>query len=190
MRGFTLLELMVASGVAGVLFALAGVQMRSMILGYRVSSAARELVMRMGQARSIAARTNQPIQLTFMYTGGDCIARFEMQSLGGVLYQNLCFAKEYPGVNLSPGSVTADVSCTGESDPLPNCSLCSGTDILTVYPSGEVETSGMSAAGDSIVLSVMGETTPARTVAVGIRNLNGRTRIYRPNDAGNGWYCP
>lgn len=186
--GFTLIEVMLALAVLGILLGVSAWQMQRFIVGSRATAAARELVTRLGQARAIAARTNQPIELVFTNAGTGCVPRYEIRNSGGTVYDTVCFGSEYPGVALSAGTVTDEVGCTDESDAVPNCSLCSGTKTLTFFPSGEVDASASGASGDSIVFSVPGDVA-ARTVAVGIRNLNGRTRIYRPNSTEDGWVC-
>ena len=187
-RGFTIIEIMLVLTLVGLILGITTWTMGSLLSGSRVQKAARELAMRVGQASAIAARTNQAVTMTFVNSGAGCVPFYEIRTSNGTVYDTVCIPLEYPGVELSAGTVTSNIQCTGESTPLPNCSLCSGTKILTIYPSGEVQTSGTT--GDSLVFSSKSEKAGSRTLAVGIRNLNGRTRIYRPNAAGSGWVCP
>ncbi|HEY0839919.1 MAG TPA: prepilin-type N-terminal cleavage/methylation domain-containing protein [Vulgatibacter sp.] len=189
-RGFTLIEAMLVLTLVGLILGITTWTMGSLLAGNRVQAVARGLAMRIGQASSIAARTNQAVTMTFVNSGAGCVPFYEIRTSDGTVYDSVCISREYPGVELSAGTVTSDVQCAGESASLPNCSLCSGTKIVTFYPSGEVQTSGVNAAGDSLVVSTKSEKAGSRTLAVGLRNLNGRTRIYKPNANGSGWVCP
>ena len=190
--GFTLIELMVTLAVAATLLGIAGWAMRDFIVANRVNGAAREFLMNTRKAAALAARTNQQIEVAFTVTGSDgCVPRYEIQTVGGgTIYDSVCIATEYPGVALSGGSVAAAVKCADETGEVPNCSLCSVNRTLTFYPSGEVDTSGASATGDSVIFTVGDAPSPSNTIAVGIRNVNARTRIYRPVATGGGWECP
>jgi prepilin-type N-terminal cleavage/methylation domain-containing protein len=184
-RGFTLLELMTALLVAGVLLGVATWSMQGFIVGNRVNAAARELAARARSAAAIAARANTPVELRFVASGeAGCLPRYEIRA-GATNYDTVCIATEYPGVELRTGG--PDVSCADEP-ALPNCSLCAGTKTVTFYPSGEVTTSEATGSGDSIVFGVRGDNSDARTLAVGIRNVSGFTRFYRRT--GTAWECP
>lgn len=189
-RGFTLIEIMLVLTLVGIILGVTTWTMGSLLSGSRVQKAARELAVRQGQASAIAARTNQAVTMTFVNSGAGCVPSYEIRTSDGTVYDSVCISREFPGVELSAGTVTSNVQCAGESTALPNCSLCTGTKILTFYPSGEVQTSGTNAAGDSMVFSSKSEKSASRMLAVGIRNLNGRTRIYKPNANGSGWVCP
>lgn len=184
-RGFTLLELVTALAVAGVLLGVAVWSMQGFIVGNRVNAAGRELAARVRSATTIAARANTPVELRFVASGGSgCMPRYEIRT-AGASYDTVCIATEYPGVELRTGG--PEVACDGEVG-LPTCSLCAGTKTITFYPSGEVTTSEATGPGESIVFAVRGDSSGARTLAVGIRNVSGFTRFYRPS--GSGWVCP
>jgi prepilin-type N-terminal cleavage/methylation domain-containing protein len=188
-RGFTLLELMTALAVAGLLLGVTVWSMQSFLVGNRVSAAAREFMARVRSAATIAARTNTPVKLSFV-TSGDagCLPRYEIATATAT-YDTVCIGTEYPGVAVSVGSLSgAEVRCGTETGITP-CTLCgSGKHEITFYPSGEVTTSGVDADGDSVVFRVRDETSEARTIAVGIRNVSGFARFYRPS--GGAWECP
>ncbi len=183
-RGFTILELMTTLAVLAVLLGVAVWSMQTFIVGNRVSAAARELLARTRAAATIAARTNTPARLVFVTTGSGCLPRYELRTAAAT-YETVCLATEYPGVELRTGG--AEVKC-GTETGLPNCSLCAAGGTITYYPSGEVTTSVAGGAGDSIVFGVRGDSSAARTVAVGIRNVSGFSRFYRPS--GSAWECP
>lgn len=193
LHGFTLLELLVTLAVAGLLVTTAVWSARYYLVGLRVSAAARELVSRSRNAAAIAARTNRPVELRFVESDGPgCTPRYEFRTVGtgATTFERICLASEYPGVRLSAGAMSeTGVRCNGEPD-LGNCTLCEGTRTVTFYPSGEVATSGVDADGDSVVFSVRGDTSSARTLAVGIRNISGKIRVYRPNASASAWECP
>lgn len=189
-RGFTIIEIMLVLTLVGFILGITTWTMGSLLSGNRVQAAARELVGRIGKASAIAARTNQAVTMKFVSSGSGCVPSYEIRTSDGTVYDTVCVSREYPGVELSAGMVTAAVKCAGESTPLPNCSLCTGDHEITFYPSGEVQTSGVDPAGDTLVFSSKSEKAASRTLAAGIRNLNGRTRLYRPNGAGSGWVCP
>lgn len=188
-RGFTLLELMTALVVAGLLLGVAVWSMQQFLVGNRVSAAAREFMGRVRAAATIAARTNTPVALRVVVDGDSgCLPRYEIVT-STANYDTVCIASEYPGVAVSAGSMSGtEVRCGTEAGITP-CTLCdSGENEITFYPSGEVETSGADADGDSVVFRVRGENSEARTVAVGIRNVTGFAHAYRPT--AGGWECP
>ncbi len=189
-RGFTLIELVVTLAVAGLLLGIASWSMQGFLVSNRVQAAARDLTARVRNAATIAARANRPVELRFVSSGEGCIPRYEIRTTGtgAANYETVCIGAEYPGVAVAAGAMAGKaVKCGSETD-LPNCSLCTGVKTIVFDPSGEATTTGT--AGDSILFSVRGETSPARTLAVGIRNTSGRARVYRPNAAGDGWECP
>lgn len=192
-RGFTLVELMITLAVAGLLLGISVWSMQHFIVGSRVGAAAREFMARARSAQTIAARANRPVELRFVQNGDTgCLPRYEIRTTGtgAATYDTVCLATEYPGVQLSSGAMgTTAVKCGTEAE-IQSCTLCTGTKTITFFPSGAVTTSGVDADGDSVVFSVRGDTSPGRTLAVGLRNVTGRARVYRPNASASEWECP
>lgn len=185
-HGFTLLELMVTLAVAGLLIGVSVWSMQHFIVGNRVGAAAREFMARVRSASAIAARINTPVELRFVPTGAGCVPRYELRT-ATANYDTVCIATEYPGVEVA--EAVGELKC-GTETGIESCSLCAASSTITFFPSGEVTTSGADTDGDSVVFRVRGEDTEARTVGVGIRNVSGLARAYRPNAAGSAWECP
>lgn len=184
---------MVTLAVAGILLGLATWSMQRFIVGNRVNSAAREFMANVRRAQTIAARANRPVELFFINDGTTgCVPRYEMRSTvaGGADYGTVCLGAEYPGVRLSSGAMGNKAIKCGAEPEIDSCTLCTGTRRLTFFPTGAVTTSGSDPDGDSVVFSVGASPATARTVAVGIRNVSGSTRAYRPNASGSAWECP
>lgn len=187
--GFTLLELMLVLVIGGILLGIATWAMGALLGGNRVNAAARNLLLHVRQAAAIAARTNGPIDIVFTSSGSGCTPRYDLVATDGTNYLSVCIAEEYPGVRLG-GGPAGDLSCPGEATSLPNCSLCSSTKTVRVFPSGETLASTAGATGDSVVFSLASGASPARTLAVGIYDTSGKARVFRPNAANSAWECP
>ena len=205
-RGFTLVEVMVTLAVAAILLGVSVWQVSATLPGYRANAAARWVLMKSRQAAAIAARVNRPVQLRVDTTGAAaCNPSITIQDeppTGGTVtvYDRLCLNVEYPGVAIGTGGVTEGVTCPVEEEAgaseLPNCSLCAGapdptnlTNIVRFLPSGETAVGTATPAGATIAFTSAASPSARDTVAVGIRNLSGRSRVYRPNAAGTAWEC-
>ena len=192
-RGFTLIELALVVTLMGILVSLAVWRMDAYLVGNRVNAAARELIVRLRSAGAIAARANVPIEVAFVNEGADgCVPRYEIRDGAGQLYDRICIADAYPGVGLTAGILAGTpMGCTDDlAPPLPVCSLCDDDAVVTFFTTGEVETSGANVEGDSIVFAAAADPATSRMVAVGVRNVNGRVRVYRPETNDAGWTCP
>ena len=194
--GFTLVELMVAVSIALILLGVAGWSGQRALVAYRVSGAANEFVFFVRKATAIAARTNSRVAIIVDNNGpAECNPSYRLQTIpvaGGtpVQYDRVCVNADFPGVALSSGAMAAAVTCPEEAaaslPELTNCSMCTGTTSIFVFPTGAVATP--EDAGETLVFVPKHEAVTKQVLAVGIRNVSGKTRIYRPN--GDAWECP
>jgi len=185
-RGFTLIEVMVVVALLAILAGLGTWQMQKQLLRYRANTAAGRLVLDVRKASTIALRTNRPVTLTVNPEG--CSPGYVIASSNDT-YERVCFDVEYKGVVFSDSS-EVNLSCDQEEGlnypEIPVCSLCTGTHAIRFLPNGEVITP--SAADESLVLHPVGESASFDR-AVGIRNVTGKARAYKPDHAGSGWEC-
>lgn len=194
--GFTLVELMVAVSIALILLGVAGWSGQKALVAYRVSGAANEFVFFVRKAAAIAARTNSRVAVVVDNNGpADCNPSYRIETIpvsGGtaVQYDRVCVNADFPGVALASGGMTAAVTCPEEAaaslPDLTNCSMCTGKTSIFVFPTGAVATPAE--AGETLVFAPKHEADSKQVLAVGIRNISGKTRIYRPN--GDAWECP
>lgn len=199
-RGFTLIEMVTAIAVVGALAVTSVWAGQRFVASSRAAGAARTFSLELRNAAAIAARLNRPLQLIVDSAGSaGCNPSWRTQTIPNVgeqptVYSQTCLNAEYPGILLGNAGVTAAVTCTkdaGTAQPaLTNCSLCTGTAAITVYPSGEVKTPGAVPNGATIIFSPSLTNHPTATIAVGVRDSSGQMRIYRPNAAGTSWECP
>lgn len=199
-RGFTLVEFMVTILVSSALLTMGAWAGSRMLAASRSTGAARQFIYEMRSAAAIAARINRRVQLIVDNEGdAGCNPSWRVQTIPNVgedvtVFNRICVNADFPGVEHKNAGIAAEVTCasdTASGEPaLTNCSLCTGTAAITLYPSGEFLTPQAVQNGATLMFSPTGDDRPSATVAVGIRDGTGRTRIYKPNDAGSGWECP
>ncbi len=208
-RGFSLLELMVAVTILGVLAATAVVNLQAGLPAQRSAAAARQLMMDLRSASAIAARTNQIVAVELNIAEPTCPPDdagrrhgwrvYSRQALNpGVvdrLYVRECLASSFGGVRfgLAASAPATDLRCAEEapiaSTPNDSCTACAANTTINFFPSGEVDL----ADGASVALLPsrdLGAATELRALfAVGVAPVTGRARIYRPAVDGLTWEC-
>lgn len=184
-KGFTLIEIISTLAIVGILVSITAWQMNVQIPRYRTNSVAGRMVLDVRKASAIASRTNRPVTLTVNPDG--CSPGYTVEQ-GTTPYERVCFADDYRGVVFHPDR-SSKVECEAEAelnfDPIPGCSMCTGTHSIRFLPTGEVRTP--SGGDESLILGPRDDIASADR-AVGIRNVTGRVRAYRPKGAG--WDCP
>ncbi len=195
---------MLAVAIAGILAGVTVWRIDATLPGWRARAVARWTLQKSREASALAARLNRPVELRVSADGAaGCSPSITLQDVplaGGTatVYDRLCL-DEYPGITLGTGGTANDIRCAEEQtaglQALPNCSMCAGApdaatlaNVVRVFPSGEVATVAGS-QGATISFTSARNPTRENTVAVGIRNVSGRSQIYRPIATGTRWAC-
>lgn len=153
-RGFTLVELMIAIAILGVLVAAAAPSLTGMVREQRIKSASFDMFATFAYARSEALKRNASINI--VRTGADWAGGWSVQSGGVTLRSQVA----YPNVAITALD-TANVVIAG------------GT--VTYQGSGRLGTS----PAPTFVFSATGTTAAPRCVVV---NISGQASVRRDND--------
>lgn len=193
-RGYTLIELVIAVAIVGILASMAAWQITSLLPAWRTDALARRFVLDVRQAQAIAARTNRSVTITVELdsTAGCAGPSYRIES-DGTQYDTACLATEYPGVTISAaGAPAADFGCE-RIVPLhaSGCTFCtSGTGSLLVLPTGEVLRAGGDPNGEALLFAPTADAAagdPGDVRGVVVRTGTGTARAYRI--AGGEWDC-
>lgn len=182
-RGFTVTELVVAVGMAGILASVAIWEIGRLLPEYRVASAASRFLLDLRTTAAIAARTNRPVVFRVETGGDDCEIRYVIQQDTEV-YQDVCLTEELRGITTAES--LDPIRCQEEEDlglaELPACTLCGGGSIVFL-PTGQI------IASDPVGETIVFRSADNRlTRAVGLRAGGiGRARLYQWDGAR--WSC-
>lgn len=207
-RGFTLLEIMIATAIVAILAALGAWSVDRLVTQSRVDTAARNLLLDIRYAQSLATRTNSVVQLTYRRDPVEGCAGASYAITGteigaiNVRYKTICIPDSYPQVYVGADSAPADfgnLACVNDSTAIAapplaadGCSFCGGTNTGTLrfLPSGEVipQPAASPVGVESLAFTwregappgVVPEPPVTRVRVVTLTTAGGRGRLLRP----------
>jgi len=186
--GFSLIELMLVVGIAGVVTAMAVVQIGSSRQAYKGDAAMRVVLAQFNQARELAITQRRFIRLTFDTTANQLsVVREDTTATTTTLavlgFEGGAKFTLMTGVPDTPDAFgrTAATSFTSSNGTFP--SATGSTNVVKFSPDGTLVDWNGRAANGTIFTGITGTTTSAR--AVTILGSTGRVRGYRWN--GTAW---
>lgn len=171
--GFSLIELLVAIAVVGILAALALPAYRSWMDNTEYKEAARRLTSILRQGRSVAVARNRECRVTF-----DFAADQYTLALGDRPYSSSSFSEVLVGNTGLPQGVDLRGDNDADVDDDDDCSVTTGTAIIKFNPNGSANTRYVCVMDDA----------GNRQYRVGVPAANtGRSVIQRWNAGASDW---